>query len=102
MEVAFCPNCGKTTGHKRALGAGTIIGGFVTGGVSLLGIPFYGKRCVICGLTVEQAVNAKQHEANANAQQAVSSKVTATDQAQGWLVLLGFVLLLMLAARGCS
>ncbi len=55
MQVAFCENCGKYTGHKRALGMGTALGALVTGGASLLAVPCYGLRCVICGLTVEQA-----------------------------------------------
>jgi len=85
MQVAYCPNCGKNTGHKRALGAGTILGAVVPGGVSLLAVPGYGKRCVICGLTVEEAT-----------QKQTSTNVTARDQAQGWLVLLGVILLVAL------
>jgi hypothetical protein len=55
MQVAFCQNCGKHTGHKRSIGVGTALGALVTGGASLLAVPAYGKRCVICGLTTEQA-----------------------------------------------
>jgi hypothetical protein len=55
MQIAFCENCGKHTGHKRSIGVGTALGAVVTGGASLLAVPAYGKRCVICGLTVEQA-----------------------------------------------
>ncbi len=55
MQVAYCANCGKHTGHKRSVGVGTALGALVTGGASLLAVPAYGKRCVICGLTVEQA-----------------------------------------------
>lgn len=57
MQVAFCKNCNKHTGHKRAIGAGTVLGAVVTGGVSLLAIPAYSKRCVICGLTEGQAAS---------------------------------------------
>jgi hypothetical protein len=88
MQIAYCPTCGKNTGHKRALGAGTILGTFLTGGLSLLAVPVYGKRCVICGLTVEEATP-----------QPRSGDVTARDQVQGWLVLLGVVLLLALTWR---
>jgi hypothetical protein len=69
MQIAYCPNCGKSTGHKRALGAGTVLGAVVTGGASLLAVPFYAKRCIICGLTVEQAT---PQQSNTN--------VTARDQ----------------------
>lgn len=55
MEVAYCENCKKHTGHKRNVGVGTALGAVVTGGASLLAVPAYGKRCIICGLTVEQA-----------------------------------------------
>jgi len=88
MEISFCQNCGKNTGHKRALGAGTILGAVVTGGVSLLGVPFYGKRCVICGLTAEQAAQVTSKQS--------SGRVTAADEAQGWLVLFLVICLLML------
>lgn len=88
MEISFCQNCGKGTGHKRALGAGTILGAVATGGVSLLGVPFYGKRCVICGLTAEQAAQVTSKQS--------SGHVTVADQAQGWLVLFVIVCLLVL------
>jgi hypothetical protein len=88
MQIAYCPNCGKSTGHKRALGAGTILRTFLTGGLSLLAVPVYGKRCIICGLTVDEAALLQS-----------SGNVTASDQAQGWLVLLGVVFLLALAWR---
>jgi hypothetical protein len=55
MQIAFCENCGKQTGHKRAVGVGTALGALCTGGASLLAVPAYGKRCIVCGLTVAQA-----------------------------------------------
>lgn len=50
MKDAYCNNCRKMTGHKRTLGWGTFFGGIFTGGFSLLIIPFYPKRCIICGM----------------------------------------------------
>jgi hypothetical protein len=88
VQIAYCPDCGKNTGHKRALGAGTVLRTFLTGGLSLLAVPVYGKRCIICGLTVEEAAPLQS-----------SGPVTASDQAQGWLLLLGVVFLLVLAWR---
>jgi hypothetical protein len=88
MQIAYCPNCGKNSGHKRSLGAGTILGTFLTGGLSLLAVPVYGKRCIICGLTVEETTP-----------QQGSGNITVRDQVQGWLVLLGVVLLLALTCR---
>jgi hypothetical protein len=98
MQIAYCANCGKVTGHKRALGAGTVLGAFVTGGASLAAVPFYGKRCIICGLTVEQATSRqdvgmpmpRQTEITPDSQQN-SESVSTRDQATGWLVLLGVV-----------
>lgn len=49
MEYSFCPNCGKKTGHKRAIGMGTLLGGIFTFGASTLAIPLYPKRCIVCG-----------------------------------------------------
>jgi len=49
MRVYQCPVCGKPTGHKRALGIGTLLMAIVTGGLWLLVIPFYPKRCIVCG-----------------------------------------------------
>ena len=88
MQIAYCPNCGKNTEHKRALGAGTILRTILTGGLSLLAVPVYGKGCIICGLTITEAM---PQQSNGN--------VTARDQIQGSLVLLGVVLLLVLNWR---
>jgi hypothetical protein len=50
MDVKYCANCGKETGHKRAIGWGTFFAVVLTGGLWLLAIPFYPKRCIICGV----------------------------------------------------
>jgi hypothetical protein len=55
MQVAFCANCNKHTGHKRRIGVGTLLVVLITFGWSLLLIPFYSKRCVVCGLTTSEA-----------------------------------------------
>jgi hypothetical protein len=49
MEMLDCHNCGKRTGHKRTLGFGTFFAVFLTFGLWILAIPFYPKRCIICG-----------------------------------------------------
>ena len=54
MKVYYCHNCQKTTGYKRSLGWGTFFGGLFTLGISLLFIPFYPKRCIICGGDVRE------------------------------------------------
>jgi len=54
MEYSYCPNCKKMTGHKRHLGWGTFLGSVVTLGTSLAAVPFYPKRCIICGMEKEQ------------------------------------------------
>jgi hypothetical protein len=88
MQIAYCPSCGRNTGHRRALGAGTVLRTLLTGGLSLLAVPVYGKRCIVCGLTVKEA---DPQESGTN--------LTARDQAQGLLLLLGVVFLLVLAWR---
>ena len=49
MEFIYCPNCRKDTGHRRALGWGTFFIAILTWGFWLLAIPFYPKRCIVCG-----------------------------------------------------
>jgi TonB family protein len=49
--MIHCPNCGKLTGFKRALGFGTFFMVLLTLGLWLLVIPLYPARCVNCGLT---------------------------------------------------
>lgn len=49
MITTFCASCTRATGHKRALGWGTFFAVVLTGGFWLLAIPFYQKRCMICG-----------------------------------------------------
>jgi len=51
MTAKHCSSCGRVTGHKRSLGAGTIIALVLTGGFWLFALPFYPQRCVVCGLS---------------------------------------------------
>ena len=55
MELIYCPNCGKRSGFKRALGFGTFFVVLITLGLWLLAIPFYPARCINCGLTRSSA-----------------------------------------------
>jgi len=54
MTFKYCTNCEKKTGHKRAFGAGTVIGFFFTFGLWLLTMPFYPIRCSICGMDIDE------------------------------------------------
>jgi hypothetical protein len=56
MQMIQCPNCGKLTGFKRALGFGTFFMVLITLGLWLLVIPFYPARCINCGLTRHSAI----------------------------------------------
>jgi len=49
MNFRYCSRCEKETGHKRALGVGTIIMVCLTLGLWLLIIPVYPTRCIHCG-----------------------------------------------------
>jgi hypothetical protein len=51
MEMNQCPGCVRLTGFKRNLGIGTLIMIVLTAGFWLLLIPFYPKRCIVCGIT---------------------------------------------------
>lgn len=54
MRMEQCSNCDKTTGHKRALGWGTLFAVILTAGLWLIAIPFYPTRCVACGAPGER------------------------------------------------
>jgi len=55
MDFTHCTNCGKKTGHKRSLGIGTIFAVLLTSGFWLLAIPFYPKRCIVCGQSADRS-----------------------------------------------
>jgi hypothetical protein len=55
MISAHCASCQRVTGHKRALGWGTFFAAVLTLGVWLFAIPFYSKRCMICGTMAPRA-----------------------------------------------
>ena len=50
MQMLHCPNCGKFSGFKRALGFGTFFIVVITCGLWLLILPLYPARCINCGL----------------------------------------------------
>ena len=57
MKTGYCQSCEQTTGFKRSIGVGTLLGAACTGGVSLVATPFYPLRCVRCGSTKEPVVH---------------------------------------------
>ena len=48
MSTKYCVNCDRVVGAKRIIGVGTFILALMTGGLWLLLILFYPKRCPIC------------------------------------------------------
>lgn len=48
MATMYCNLCRRPVEAKRSIGVGTLLLAVLTGGVWLLTIPFYGKRCSIC------------------------------------------------------
>ena len=50
MYADYCPGCMRGTGHKRRFGVGTIVMLVITMGWWIMAMPFYPRRCVICGL----------------------------------------------------
>jgi hypothetical protein len=55
MISAPCASCQRVTGHKRALGWGTFFAVVCTYGAWLFALPFYSKRCMICGTLAPKA-----------------------------------------------
>ena len=51
MKVVYCKNCGKVTGFKRTIGIGTLLAVLITMGLWIFTLPFYPKRCIVCGLS---------------------------------------------------
>jgi hypothetical protein len=48
MGIRYCDSCERTITAKRKIGVGTLVMAFFTGGLWLLLIPLYPKRCPIC------------------------------------------------------
>jgi len=56
MFQTLCANCGQPRGFARRLGFGTFFMVLITFGLWLFVIPFYPKRCSVCGC-VRSATN---------------------------------------------
>ena len=50
MEINHCYVCRAPRGFKRNIGIGTVFAVILTGFIWLLIIPFYPKRCIVCGM----------------------------------------------------
>jgi hypothetical protein len=66
MVKGYCKSCNRITGFKRALGWGTFFGAISTFGLLLFLIPFYPKRCVICGSMYSLIDSSKGHSESPN------------------------------------
>ncbi|WP_392564279.1 SHOCT domain-containing protein [Orbus wheelerorum] len=49
MAIKYCSLCDRNVEGKRKVGVGSLIAILFTGFVWLLVIPFYSKRCPMCG-----------------------------------------------------
>jgi hypothetical protein len=49
MKMGYCHWCQRNVGYKRAFGIGTLILVILTGGLWIIAMPFYPKRCIVCG-----------------------------------------------------
>lgn len=48
MAAMYCALCRRPVDAGRRIGVGTVVLAVLTGGLWLLAIPFYEKRCAIC------------------------------------------------------
>lgn len=48
MATKYCALCKRPVEARRHIGAGTLVLAVLTGGLWLVAIPFYSKRCCIC------------------------------------------------------
>jgi hypothetical protein len=48
MAVMYCALCRRPVEARRDIGLGTIVLAVLSGGLALLAVPFYSKRCSIC------------------------------------------------------
>lgn len=87
MTFMHCDNCSKPTGFRRAFGMGTFLGVVFTGGLLFLCLPFYPKRCVVCGASESDLRRLRPR--NTFAQTKADAKETA--------VRIGYVLLALVA-----
>ena len=49
MQRGYCPECHAARPFRRAFGWGTFFAVIITGGLWLIALPFYPKRCRECG-----------------------------------------------------
>jgi hypothetical protein len=49
MATMYCALCSRPVEANRQIGVGTVALAVLTAGISLLAVPFYPKRCSICG-----------------------------------------------------
>mgnify|MGYP001557842721 CR=1 FL=1 len=91
MKTGYCQSCEQTTGHKRAIGIGTLLGAACTGGVSLVATPFYPLRCVRCGSVKESAVHSRSIPW-------VEEKAVKDNPYLGYLLITLFILAILVSA----
>jgi hypothetical protein len=95
MEMVHCDNCGKITGHRRALGMGTLFAAIITAGLWIFVTPFYPKRCIVCG-------QAKKTFAKAAWLQADPKLSTPKEWYQSWWAIGVGVIILALMLQHCN
>ncbi len=48
--TTYCEDCRRKVEARRRIGVGTLILALLTGFVWVVAIPFYSKRCPVCGI----------------------------------------------------
>ena len=83
MAIKYCELCKRPVEGKRKFGIGTLIGVLASAGLWLLALPFYQKRCSICGSTALSDGYTDRHQATQLGQQLQQSQPVA--RPSGWI-----------------
>ena len=101
MKYYYCVGCERNTGHKRFLGLGTFLALLATAGLWILAIPFYPKRCVLCGMKEGDEDERKSYAIQGGGSRLSGKRCNLTYLAYAFLIIvISFCLIISLICTG--